>query len=855
MTNMTRLGIFVLGLVLLCSCSSVAGDDGLLQSGSAPDENIRSVQQPAIILSACSAGYPPQQTHLQKQLDDKLVIPAEFVDATGRGAFSVQDHPLAQHWNILKAPPTAVSSPTAPFATYSLNFKQTGNYSLWVRARGLSSGENSIFVPTDFGQNPSQVAHIPDTNTWGWTKMGNYNVQTTGSKKFKIGHREQNTEIDTLVFVLGDPSNPNAVLDGYAGYLEAENAVLSNVTIEPMTSASGGHRIGGFKSVGDSLKFSAVPAGRINIRYYLNSDSTYQGLGRQASVYLKGVSTENAWKDVAMAHFPVTGSNSTWDTTFVYLPPGGGEVRFQIDADDYTANQGDYSAFLDYISFADGGFGCQADSANALRDAVDKESLWDTVVLPKSDCATPNGWYDNLDIVVGKSGSADRPFSLRAFVAGEVHLTGDSSVTVPGSHVVVDGLAFFGGTETEFTEDSVVSVTGSYNRLTNTTIIGHNLKNPASDVNSDWVYVSGQHNRIDHNHFEHKSFKGQSLRGDKKREDGGADIVIDHNYFGPRPHSSGTNQWEAITVGEEPPRVAHHVLKYNLFEDASGAQEPEVVSIKHSGAYIYYNTFKNNQGHLTLRWSHGAHIEGNVFRDSVFADHSGLGIRVFGADHTIINNYFHNMDAGLWIPAVQTTDPPCYLPVERLIVAHNTFAATSPAINFQHYDGCEGGTWVRATKIVVANNHVGDRAANWPVEPVDMPPLPEHKPQDVRWFSNYAAIDAPQLPDWQVFKVDMATGSDSLLRGFGPASATSAADINNALSNEWPECPELKYDVDGNVRGNPSRVGADAPAPIGNVIAPQDRDPEGLWARMVGPAWGRLFDEPSYDDLYCPGEQ
>lgn len=887
---MTRIGIAILALALLCSCSSVARDDGLLQSGSPPLENVRSVQQ-RIVTSPplCGAGYPPKQRHDQLEGEYTVAVPAEGVDPAIGSAFSVEPQPLAQNWNILKAPSTSVSTPTAPFATYRVNFRRTGDYTLWVRARGFSAGQNSIFLPTDFSTNPSTPLDIPEpwnTDGWVWTKAGSYHVENPGNRAFKIGHRGRNTELDTLVFVFGNANYSDAELDGYAGYLEAENADLSDdVSSDFMTTASGGQRVGGFQDVGDSLEFSSVPAGRINIRYYLNSDSTYEGLGRQASVYLKGTTTNDDWQDVATAHFPVTGSNSTWDTTFVYLP-GAGEVRFQIDADDYTANQGDFSASFDYISFVDGGFTCQADSAS-LAAAVAHDSPWDTVILPKSSCAIPNGWYNDLPIVVEKNGSADRPFSLRAHTAGRVHLTGDSSIKVTGDHVVVDGLAFFGGIEGTFSETAVISVTGNYNRLTNTTIIGHNPSVQEDEAN-EWVHVTGQHNRIDHNHFENKAYRGQSLRGDDDNQADASYIVIDHNYFGPRPPRSEVcptacdkNGWEAITVGmaQETPHVGHHVLKYNLFEDADGEgaetpqqladaealeglqylnvfEDQEVVSIKNSGAYLYYNTFKDNRGHLALRKGDAVHVEGNVFRDQA------LGIRVFGADHTIINNYFDDVGTGLWVPAVlENSGVSCYTPVEKLIVAHNTFAATSPALSFLPFDGCdEGGEWIRAVQIVVANNHVGDAQENWPVEPVDMPDEPEDMPDrseevppvppvppelvgplDVSWFSNYAAIDAPPpgLPEgaFEFSPVDMAipNGSDTLLRGAGPANATSAAEINYEVG--WGEYPVIEYDVDGNARGNPARVGADEPVDGNVVIAPQDRS-------QVGPSWGHRFVTP-----------
>ena len=83
-----------------------------------------------------------------------------------------------------------------------------------------------------------------------------------------------------------------------------------------------------------------------------------------------------------------------------------------------------------------------------------------------------------------------------------------------------------------------------------------------------------------------------------------------------------------------------------------------MVSIKSCDNTIRYNTFLSSLGTVSLRHGHRSIVEGNYFLGEgkkIGTDGSG-GIRVYGKDHKIINNYFAGLIAQK-LDAAITTSP------------------------------------------------------------------------------------------------------------------------------------------------------------------------------------------------------
>jgi len=123
-------------------------------------------------------------------------------------------------------------------------------------------------------------------------------------------------------------------------------------------------------------------------------------------------------------------------------------------------------------------------------------------------------------------------------------------------------------------------------------------------------------------------------------------LSIAYNHFYNRPRvwldndsSSDKNDGEVIRIGGSNSwkDITKVVIENNIFERCNG--EMEIISIKSSKNTIRFNTFKKNQGTVTLRRGENNKIVNNFFQGH-YVDNTG-GIRISGKGHMIANNYFH----------------------------------------------------------------------------------------------------------------------------------------------------------------------------------------------------------------------
>ncbi len=144
----------------------------------------------------------------------------------------------------------------------------------------------------------------------------------------------------------------------------------------------------------------------------------------------------------------------------------------------------------------------------------------------------------------------------------------------------------------------------------------------------------------------------------------GAYAIVDHNYFGNICTSSLTMELSLApsityrnrfvghcdTYGAEIWRIgssgshtdhANAFLEENYWEDQDG--EHELVSIKASRITVRGNTVVDSQGAITNRYGNDNVISDNYY---VCSSKSAGGIRSFGKNHRIHNNYVKNCDEG-----------------------------------------------------------------------------------------------------------------------------------------------------------------------------------------------------------------
>jgi len=320
-----------------------------------------------------------------------------------------------------------------------------------------------------------------------------------------------------------------------------------------------------------------------------------------------------------------------------------------------------------------------------------------------------NGTYNDFEISMEIEATKDNPITIKAETIGGVTLKGESQFVLKKSaFVTLQGFIFdCQGDET------LVKLEGCHNiRIT------RNIFELKTTESIKWVFIGGfwsdntfpfqypsHHNRIDHNTFQNKETPGHYITVDGSFDDSGSDEVyyqsqydtIDYNYFknnGPR----AVNEQESIRIGwsEMSLSSGFTTVEHNLFEDCDG--DPEIVSVKSSDNTIRHNTFVSSYGTLSLRHGNRNRIEGNYFfgnGKAIGTSPAGSslytgGIRIYGADHMIINNYMEGLNGTRWDAPItltlgdaidgQSSSLSKHFRAERVTIAYNTLIDNSHGI-------------------------------------------------------------------------------------------------------------------------------------------------------------------------------
>jgi hypothetical protein len=114
-----------------------------------------------------------------------------------------------------------------------------------------------------------------------------------------------------------------------------------------------------------------------------------------------------------------------------------------------------------------------------------------------------------------------------------------------------------------------------------------------------------------------------------------------------------------------------------LFEDCNG--DPEIISVKCNKNTIAHNTFVRCLGTVSLRHGNETVIEGNFFFGEGIEGTGG--VRIYGSNHKIINNFFQGLNGTKWDAPITltqgdvestSTSLSSHYRIENALVANNT---------------------------------------------------------------------------------------------------------------------------------------------------------------------------------------
>ncbi|WPR72130.1 chondroitinase-B domain-containing protein [Flavobacterium sp. NG2] len=464
-------------------------------------------------------------------------------------------------------------------------------------------------------------------------------------------------------------------------------------------------------------------------------------------------------------------------------------------------------------------------SASALITAVKAAgTTGGTFILKNGSYSNFQGGFTDLNQ------TTSNPIIIKAETVGGVTLTGNSYFTFKRcAHITVEGFNIIAtGSST------LVKLEGSNNiRIT------RNVFDLTTTVAIKWVYIGGvwddtvfpynnpsHHNRIDHNTFQNKRTAGHyiTIDGNNSKHQSQYDR-IDHNYFkdnGPR----AVNEQESIRVGwsDMSKSSGFTTVEYNLFENCDG--DPEIVSVKSCDNIIRHNTFRGSYGTLSFRHGNRNRAEGNYFfgngREIGNAPapnestklYTG-GMRVYGTDHVIINNYFEGLNGTKWDAPITLTqgdaiegsssDLTKHYRIERLLVAYNTLVNNDQGIEIGFSNN--GAYGQKMKDVTIANNLItSDR--NSLVKIVDG----KDQGSDITWKNNLM----------------YPTGSATLISGATTTTLSSSSQVINENPNlvfnsatgTWKSTASTplyanassvanEQDIDGQSRPSTSNPGAD----------------------------------------------
>ncbi|QDS94727.1 Chondroitinase-B precursor [Roseimaritima multifibrata] len=306
------------------------------------------------------------------------------------------------------------------------------------------------------------------------------------------------------------------------------------------------------------------------------------------------------------------------------------------------------------------------DNVVAAQASINAAQPGDEIVLAA-------GQYDDWELTIEKSGTAESPITLRGEAPGAAVFSGSSAIVVTGDHVLVRDLVF-NACEPKSRRSVIRFDDAEASRVTASVFRDSRIKSGSAVVE-----ITGKASdcRVDHCRFIGTQYL--SLRvvvDDASLRDGPpVGTRIDHNIFREIP-PLGANGAETIQIGS---RAYPHceletfvMVEENVFIRCNG--EAEIISDKTSENTFRKNLFLDCRGELVIR-----HGNRSTIADNRFVGCRG-GIRLSGGGHTVTGNTIINSSGSgiqLYYGVEDSKHPAAYLPVTNCVIQTNTIINAS----------------------------------------------------------------------------------------------------------------------------------------------------------------------------------
>ena len=155
---------------------------------------------------------------------------------------------------------------------------------------------------------------------------------------------------------------------------------------------------------------------------------------------------------------------------------------------------------------------------------------------PGETFVIPDGIYENTDIVIKNKATTDHPITIMAKNPGNVVLTGDSSITLKGSHIIISDILFNECTTQSPRHIVYFSVGSSYSQLKNCAFLNCNPSVISTETQQEQVYLRGEHHKITNCYFNGKRSIGRMINIDNIDVKDGEHLpgsqIVENCYFG-----------------------------------------------------------------------------------------------------------------------------------------------------------------------------------------------------------------------------------------------------------------------------------------------------------------------------------